>query len=86
MPVRDIGREYFRYDEAGRRLVGEETGTAFASGMRLQLRLAESNPVSGALRFEMVEGGGRLAPEPRRDRVIKKRGRPANIRHQGKRR
>jgi ribonuclease R len=86
MPVRDIGREYFRYDEAGRRLVGEETGTEYASGMRLQLRLAESNPVSGALRFEMVEGGGRPAPEPRRDRVIKKRGRPANIRHQGKRR
>ncbi|WP_242149280.1 ribonuclease R family protein [Sphingomonas sp. BAUL-RG-20F-R05-02] len=86
MPVRDIGREYFRYDEAGRRLVGEETGTEYASGMRLQLRLAESNPVSGALRFEMVEGGGRPAPEPRQTRVIKKRGRPANIRHQGKKR
>jgi ribonuclease R len=86
MPVRDIGREYFRYDEAGRRLVGEDTGTEYASGMRLQLKLAESNPVSGALRFEMVEGGGRPAPEPRQTRVIKKRGRPANIRHQGKRR
>jgi len=86
MPVRDIGREYFRYDEAGRRLIGEESGTEYASGMRLQLRLAESNPVSGALRFEMVEGASRPAPEPRRDRVIKKRGRPANIRHQGKRR
>jgi ribonuclease R len=86
MPVRDIGREYFRYDEAGRRLVGEETGTEYASGMRLQLRLAESNPVSGALRFEMVEGASRPAPEPRQTRVIKKRGRPANIRHQGKRR
>ncbi|MDF0487654.1 RNB domain-containing ribonuclease [Sphingomonas sp. H39-1-10] len=86
MPVRDLGREYFRYDEAGRRLVGEDSGTEYASGMRLRLRLAESNPVSGALRFEMVAGESRPAPEPRRDRVIKRRGRPANIRHQGKRR
>jgi len=34
------------------------------------------------LRFELVEGG---APPPRA-RVIKRRGRPANIRHQGRRR
>jgi len=87
MPVRDLGREYFRYDDAGKRLVGEDSGTVYASGMRLQLRLAESNPVSGALRFEMVEGGARPAREERAGpRVIKRRGRPANIRHQGKRR
>ncbi|WEJ99902.1 MAG: ribonuclease R [Candidatus Sphingomonas phytovorans] len=87
MPVRDIGGEYFRYDEAGRRLIGDETGTEYASGQRLQLRLAEANPVSGALRFEMVDGKG-AAPErdKRPARVIKRRGRPANIRHQGRKR
>lgn len=87
MPVRDIGGEYFRYDEAGRRLVGDESGTEYASGQRLQLRLAEANPVSGALRFEMVDGRG-AAPErdKRPARVIKRRGRPANIRHQGRKR
>ncbi|WP_034161414.1 ribonuclease R [Sphingomonas sp. ERG5] len=87
MPVRDIGGEYFRFDEAARKLVGEHSGTEYASGQRLPLRLAEANPVSGALRFEMVDGKG-AAPE--RDvkpaRVIKRRGRPANIRHQGRKR
>jgi len=87
MPVRDIGGEYFKFDEVGRRLVGEDSGTVFSSGQKLQLRLAEANPVSGALRFEMVDG---KATRPERDvrpgRVIKRRGRPANIRHQGKRR
>jgi ribonuclease R len=87
MPVRDIGGEYFKFDEVSRRLVGEDSGTVFSSGQRLQLRLAEANPVSGALRFEMVDG---KAARPERDirpgRVIKRRGRPANIRHQGKRR
>jgi len=88
MPVRDLGGEYFRFDEASRTLVGEHSGTVFSSGQKLPLRLAEANPVSGALRFEMVEGRG---ARPERDerspkRVIKHRGRPANIRHQGKKR
>ncbi|MDN8923988.1 S1 RNA-binding domain-containing protein, partial [Staphylococcus aureus] len=26
VPARDLGREYFRYDEAAQKLVGEETG------------------------------------------------------------
>ncbi|MBA3837412.1 MAG: VacB/RNase II family 3'-5' exoribonuclease [Sphingomonas sp.] len=82
--ARDLGREYFRYDEAARALVGDETGTTYSSGMRLKLRLAEANPVSGALRFELVDGEGSRDPAPRR--VIKRRGRPANIRHQGGRR
>ena len=93
VPARDLGREYFRYDDAAKALVGEETGTTYSSGMRLKLRLAEANPVSGALRFELVEGGGgggggnhRAPPPDRGKRVIKRRGRPANIRHQGRKR
>ncbi|QBM74774.1 RNB domain-containing ribonuclease [Sphingomonas sp. AAP5] len=88
MPVRDIGGEYFRFDEASRTLIGDQSGTVYASGQKLQLRLAEANPVSGALRFEMVEGrGARVDSDERRPkRVIKHRGRPTNIRHQGKKR
>ena len=98
MPVRDIGREYFRYDEAAKALVGEESGETYSSGMRLKLRLAEANPVSGALRFEMADGKG-SGSAPRGDstrsdrpgsdrprRTIKRQGRPANIRHQGRKR
>nr|WP_277998497.1 RNB domain-containing ribonuclease [Sphingomonas liriopis] len=91
MPVRDLGGEYFRFDEAARKLVGEQTGEEYALGQRIDLRLAEANPVSGVLRFELPGGKG-AAPGPRdlgkgrKDRVIKHRGRPANIRHNGKRR
>ncbi|MCM8729420.1 ribonuclease R family protein [Hephaestia sp. GCM10023244] len=87
MPARDLGREYFRYDEAAQRLVGEESGETYASGQRLKLRLADANPVSGALRFELVDGGGGARGgngKPRPGRVFKHRGRPANIRHQGR--
>ncbi|MDQ2765437.1 MAG: RNB domain-containing ribonuclease [Pseudomonadota bacterium] len=89
MPVRDIGGEYFRFDEKARTLVGEHSGTIFASGQKLQLRLAEANPVTGGLRFEMVDGKAERTDQDtgvRPARVIKRRGRPANIRHQGKKR
>jgi len=87
--AKDLGREYFRYDEAARALVGDESGETYRVGQRVTLRLAEANPVSGSLRFELPEGsyGGGGAP-PRRDRTRTpaKRGRPPNIRHQSRRR
>ncbi|MBX3563710.1 MAG: ribonuclease R [Sphingomonas sp.] len=94
VPARDLGTEYFRYDEASQRLIGEHSGTSYALGQRLQLRLAEANPVTGALRFELPDGKGSASGggfDARRDRggpkrVIKHRGRPANIRHQGRKR
>ena len=89
MPVRDLGSEYFRYDEAARTLTGEESGDVYASGQTLTLRLAEADPVSGGLRFEPPDGkvarpGGNRTDNPKRQ--IKHRGRPANIRHQGRKR
>ncbi|UZK66083.1 ribonuclease R [Sphingomonas sp. M1-B02] len=90
VPVRDLGTEYFRYDEASQRLVGEHSGEFFAMGQRLKLRLADANPVSGALRFELPDGKGSAGGREERGggakRVIKHRGRPANIRHQGRKR
>ena len=87
--ARDLGQEYFRYDEAARTLVGDESGESYRAGQRLTLRLAEANPVSGSLRFELPEGSyGSGSVAPRRDRVrtSSKRGRPPNIRHQSRRR
>jgi ribonuclease R len=90
VPAATLGREYFRFDEAARALVGDESGDTFRVGQKLELRLVAADPVSGALRFELPEGGygGGAPARPRGDRVrgAGKRGRPANIRHQGRRR
>jgi ribonuclease R len=85
VPVSTIGEEYFRYDEKSQQLVGEETGTTYRQGQKLKLRIAEADPVSGSLRFELPDqpAGARATPQ-RRDRV--RRGRPPNIRHQSRRR
>jgi ribonuclease R len=96
VPVSTLGDEYFRYDEASQTLIGEQSGTTFASAQRLTLRLAEADPVSGSLRFALPDapmGGGR--PVRRREgqsgtrdeksrRGQGRRGRPANIRHRGR--
>jgi ribonuclease R len=96
VPVSTLGREYFRYEEASQRLVGEESEARFSPGQRLKLRLVEANPVSGGLRFELPDAGGYAPGRPRRARDGRRgegekprgpnrRGRPANIRHQGRR-
>ena len=92
VPVSTLGADYFRYDEASQTLTGDDTGERFVLGQRMKLRLAEANPVAGSLRFELPEA----EPQPRRTvrrdgkrgedggRAQGRRGRPANIRHQGR--
>ncbi len=92
VPVSTLGAEHFFHDEAHQALVGEETGERYALGDKLDLRLVQSDPVSGALRFEIPEGASHL-PMPRGERgdrrrpggngprPIRRQGRPANIRH-----
>ena len=69
------------------RLACTESGETYRQGQRLELRLAAADPVSGALRFELPEGsyGGEKPRRSDRVRPAQRRGRPANIRHRGKR-
>ena len=99
VPVSTLGAERFNYDESSQTLTGEESEDEYRPGMRLKLRLAEANPVSGALRFELPEGGSYAPSRMERPSGVRhkgkqiagkhmagKRGRPGNIRHQGKKR
>ncbi|MEO0063453.1 MAG: hypothetical protein RLZZ08_2013 [Pseudomonadota bacterium] len=98
VPVSSLGREYFSYDEGAHALTGEQTGMRYTVGDRVQLKLAEANPLTGALKFEPVDADGQpIEPRGSRPEVRRKnggkpkgkfmqgqRGRPGNIRHQGK--
>jgi len=67
VPVSTLGAERFIFDEDARILEGTTTGTRYEVGQRLDLRLAEANPITGALRYELPEGGS--PPAQRRDRT-----------------
>jgi ribonuclease R len=103
VPVSTLGAERFRHDEAAQALIGMDSGTTYAAGDRLKLKLAEANALTGALKFVPVDSNGQ-AIEPRGTRpddrpkgprpktpykvggyIAGKRGRPGNIRHQGRR-
>ncbi|WP_353230114.1 VacB/RNase II family 3'-5' exoribonuclease [Novosphingobium sp.] len=104
VPVSTLGAERFGYDEKMQRLIGEQSGEQFAIGMILKLRLAEANPLTGAMKFEPVDlHAGASAIERRGQHLAQrgenagpgkrvgahlagKRGRPGNIRHQGRKR
>ncbi len=100
VPVSTLGREHFRFEENAKRLVGDASGTAYSPGDRLELRLAEANPLTGALKFELPDATSRVEPrgnrpQPRQNGKQGKhppkhpggpRGRPGNIRHQGRKR
>ena len=94
VPISVLGDERFFHDEKAQVLQGERSGVRYGLGARMRLKLAEANPLTGALKFE-PEGstGGRIEPRGRPSQFKQqgkhaagKRGRPGNIRHQGKRR
>lgn len=94
VPVSTLGAERFDYDEKARVLEGQQTGARYAVGDLLRLRLAEANPLTGALKFEpeeshgsSIEPRGRPLPLKKKGKHLNgKRGRPGNIRHQGRKR
>lgn len=93
VPISVLGDERFFHDEKAQALVGERSGDRFTLGLILRLKLAEANPLTGALKFEPEHAEGRIEPRGRPLPLKQKgkhlagaRGRPGNIRHQGKRR
>jgi ribonuclease R len=70
VPVSTLGREYFRWDEANQALIGEDSGTVFRSGQRLDLRLVDANPLTGSLAFALPNAeDGNGAPAGRTGRT-----------------
>ncbi|NJS13722.1 MAG: VacB/RNase II family 3'-5' exoribonuclease [Sphingopyxis sp.] len=94
VPVSTLGSERFFYDEAARSLDSEHGKVSYGVGQRLELRLVDANPISGALRFALPDSEPGPGPVRRDGRkparrdgaghMVGKRGRPSNIKHKGK--
>ncbi|WP_405041400.1 ribonuclease R [Parvibaculum sp.] len=69
VPISNLGAEYFHHDEAGHALIGERSGLTFRLGEQVKVRLEEAVPVTGGLRFEIVEGGKEGKPAGRHGRT-----------------
>jgi len=79
VPVRTIGREYFRFDAEAQTLMGEDTGLELSIGQRVTVRLAEAVPVTGGLMLELLELEGKPLPSsPKRGSRGGPRRKPTN--------
>ena len=72
VPISLIGDEYFRYDQSQHSVTGDDSGTCYQMGQKVEVKLVEAAPLAGALRFEMTSAG-----EPGKRSM---RSRPANQR------
>ncbi len=57
VPIRTLPGGYFTHDEHRHRLIDEDSGLSFTLGETVTVRLEEATPLTGGLRFELVEGG-----------------------------
>ena len=62
VPMRAVGFERFRFEEAEHALIGETTGGVYRLGQVVTVRLAEATPLSGGLRFELLSDPLTIAP------------------------
>lgn len=65
IPIGNLGTEFFHHDEGGHALIGERSGLTYRLGEEVTVRLAEAVPVTGGLRFDIVEGGSPGKPAGR---------------------
>ncbi|NWH08561.1 MAG: ribonuclease R [Alphaproteobacteria bacterium] len=64
VPVRSLGGEYFHHDENLHALIGERSRLTYRLGETVRVKLAEAAPITGGLRFDLVEGGSKSASRP----------------------
>ena len=88
IPVSTLGDDYYVHDAETGTLTGRSSNRMFRLGQRVTVRLEEATPLTGGLRFSLLEGGaqgkGSGPRKPGRDKPRPSR-RP-NIKRGGKRR
>lgn len=62
VPIRSLGREYFRFDREAQTLRGEDSGIEFGLGLRVLVRVAEATPETGGLVLDLLEVEGKSLP------------------------
>jgi ribonuclease R len=72
--VASLGRDYFRFHERDRTLVGERTGLRVSIGDELRVRLVRVDSAERKIDFELVtKSGGHFHPRRRAGRTVRKK-------------
>lgn len=84
IPISTLPADYYRLDDSGQFLVGDDRGMRFGLGQRVEVQIADVDPVTGGLALRIM-GGTQQAMKPRKGRKpIKKSSHKAKRRKQGR--
>jgi len=76
IPTRYLPRDYYKVDSSGCRLVGEKFGKTYSLGDALQVRLEDSDFLTGRIRFSILDSGARTPlrrGKPKTRKLLKKK-------------
>jgi ribonuclease R len=65
IPIRSLGADFFLHDEKRQALIGQRTRVSYGMGDALKVELIEAAPLTGGLRFALVDGSAGRAAGPR---------------------
>ncbi|MBW8708029.1 MAG: ribonuclease R [Alphaproteobacteria bacterium] len=77
IPIRSLGADYFHHDEKRQALVGQRSRVSYGMGDALAVKLLEAAPLTGGLRFALVDGPeepSRPSGKPRQGKPSKRSG------------
>lgn len=57
VPISSLNNDFYHHDEEAHALIGDRTGIRYRIGDPVRVRLEEAVPVTGGMRFEILEGG-----------------------------
>lgn len=85
VPISTLGGDFYRHDEILHTLTGERTGQTYRMGDTVLVRLEEAVPITGGMRFELLEGGSEGKPAGRGGSGRRRPGSPGKARSGGSR-
>lgn len=74
VPISTLGGDFYHHDEILHALTGERTGKTYRLGDLVLVRLEEAVPVTGGMRFALLEGGSEGKPTGPRPRTGRRPG------------
>jgi ribonuclease R len=83
IPIRSLGADFFHHDEKRQALIGQRTRVSYGMGDALKVELMEAAPLTGGLRFALVDGSAGRVAKPRSGKPGKS---PKKDRFRGKKR
>ena len=64
VPMGRLPGDYYIHEAEHHRLVGRRSGRVYRLGDTVDIRLAEADPVTGGLLFDLIDSGGDTTPAP----------------------